>query len=250
MINFSMSMPNSYFSTLSFRQKCRWIAHFLKAKYRHKERKRSLMLASFVEEGSTIIDVGANVGLLTKEFALAHNRNINVIAFEPGDYCLSILRSVVGNLDNVEIVEAGVGEEDTTNTLKTPVKNAGSMGIGLSQIGGELEREHVSQEVKVMKLDTFYRKNKGLKIGLLKVDVEGGEFNVVKGANDLIEEHKPIWYMEIEERWTDKYGYKPVDLFNYMFERGYSAYSVSLSGELRQLHAYEYAGDYLFKVDK
>ncbi len=244
-----MSKSSDYFSKLPFRQKCRWIAHYLKAKYRHKERKRSLMLASMVPADCTIIDVGANVGLLTKEFATAHSGHVNVIAFEPGDYCLSILRSVVRNFKNVEIVEAGLGDEDSTSVLKTPLKDAGSMGIGLSQIGGDLEREHVSQQVSVMKLDTFCKDRQGLNIGLLKVDVEGGEFNVVKGAVEVIKTQQPLWYMEIEERWTKKYGYQPNDLFNFMFEFGYSAFSVSDNGDLRYLDGYEYPGDYLFKIE-
>ena len=244
-----MSASSDYFSKLPFRQKCRWIAHYLKAKYRHKERKRSWMLASMVPAGCTIIDVGANVGLLTKEFATAHSGQVNVIAFEPGDYCLSILRSVVKDLENVEIVEAGLGEEDSKNILKTPLKEAGSMGIGLSQIGGDLDGEHLSQEVSVMKLDTFCQKRQDLNIGLLKVDVEGGEFNVVKGAVELIKNQQPLWYMEIEERWTKKYGYQPNDLFNFMFEFGYSAFSVSDNGDLRYLDGYEYPGDYLFKIE-
>lgn len=244
-----MSTSAEYFSKLSLRQKCRWIAHFMKAKYRHKERKRSLMLASMVPAECTIVDVGANVGLLTKEFAIAHGGNVNVIAFEPRDYCLSILSSVVKNLKNVEIVEARLGEEDATNLLKTPLKNAGSKETSLSQIGGELEAEHISQEVSVMKLDTFCEGRKGINIGLLKVNVEGEEFNVVKGAAKVIENQQPLWCIEIEERWTKIYGYQPNDLFKFMFDQGYSAFSVSENGDLRYLDAYEYPGDYLFKIE-
>ena len=244
-----MSTSADYFSNLSFRQKCRWFAHFMKAKYRHNERKRSLMLASMVPAGCTIVDVGANVGLLTKEFATAHGGNVNVIAFEHRDYCVSILQSVVKNLKNVEIVEARLGEEDTTNLVKTPLKNAGSKGTSLSQNRGELEAEHVSQEVSVMKLDTFCEGRKGINIGLIKVNVEGEEFNVVKGAVKVIENQQPLWCFEIEERLTKMYGYQPNDLFKFMFDQGYSAFSVSENGELRYLDAYEYPGEYLFKIE-
>lgn len=244
-----MSTSADYFSKLSFRQKCRWIAHFMKAKYRHNERKRSLMLASMVPAGCTIVDVGANVGLLTKEFATAHGGNVNVVAFEYNDYFLSILRPIVKNLKNVEIVEARLGEEDTTNLLKTPLNNASSKGTSLLQKGGELQAEHISQEVSVMKLDTFCESRKGINIGLLKVNVEGEEFNVVKGAVKVIKNQQPLWCIEIEERWTEIHGYQPNDLFNFMFDQGYSAFSVSENGELRYLDAYEYPGEYLFKIE-
>ena len=109
---------NSYFAALPLNQKIRWILHYGKTRFRNKEREQCWALASHVPPGSTIYDIGANVGKFTKEFASAHNGQTQVVAFEPGEYCLSILNRVAGRMDNVEVVEAGVAETDGKDELK------------------------------------------------------------------------------------------------------------------------------------
>ena len=55
----------SYFSTLPFNQKIRWILHYGKTRFKNKERQQCWALASHIPAGSTIYDIGANVGKFT-----------------------------------------------------------------------------------------------------------------------------------------------------------------------------------------
>ena len=239
-----------YFWTLPLRQKARWIGHFLKVKFKHKERRRSLALASHVPRGGVIIDVGAHIGYLTKEFAQAHQANIQVIAFEPGDYCMSILRLTVKNLSNVTLVKAGLGNHDGFSELKLPIKKRGNWGIGLSQIGGDTNtREYLVNSVEVKKLDTYADETNLNRVDLLKVDVEGGELDILKGATKLIKKFKPIWYLEVDDSMLKRYGYSASDLFKFLENYNYKPYLLLDDGNLKKVDKYGESGDYFFKAE-
>lgn len=237
-----------FFGSLPYYQKMRWIAHLFKVKIKHKERRRSLALASLVQPGGTIFDVGAHLGYLSKEMATAHGGNINIIAFEPGEYCLSILKLVVGKRPNVQIIESGVGIDDGEAILKTPLKKQKLLGIGTSQVGGELDEKHQSRTIQLTRLDTFCQTHDGPTPDLIKVDVEGGEFNVLKGAVELIETVHPIWYLEIDTRHTTRFGYAPAELFEFLADHGYAAYLLDLDGSLKPVDGFQGSDDYVFKA--
>lgn len=239
-------MSTDYFASLPFKQKFRWLAHYFKVLTKHKERRRALALASHVPCGGVIFDVGAHLGYLTKEFATAHQGRIQVVAFEPGDYCWSILSRVVRSLSNVQLLKEGLGDQDTESLLKTPIKKSGMLGIGISQVGGDMEGQFISSSIKVSKLDTLLSTRQVPIPDLLKVDVEGGELNVLMGAKNLILEHRPIWYLEIEHYHTERFGYEPKDIFEFLFSYGYDAYQMDLDGKLTRVSGYVNPIDYLF----
>ncbi len=237
------------FSSLGLKQKSRWLLHYLKVKYKTKERKRSLALASFVKNNGTIVDVGAHLGYLTKEFARAHNGSLQVIAFEPGDYCLSILRRITGKLSNVTIVPRALSDREGEIELKTPIKPSGLLGIGTSHIGNDDGVEYVPSIIRTIKLDDYVEENNIAGIDLLKVDVEGAEFQVLKGAEKTIQRFRPIWYLEVDATMTARMNYRPDELFQFLHGYGYLAYTMDNDGNLTPVEGYQGAGDYFFKVE-
>ncbi len=238
----------SYFSTLSFQQKIRWLLHFGKTKFKHKERQQCFALASHVPSGSTIYDIGANVGKFTKEFAAAHNGQTRVVAFEPGEYCLSILNRVAGRMDNVEVVEAGVAEFDGEDELKTPIKDSGLMRIGLAQVGGTIDHEHIASPIKLISLDSYRQQNASGPVHLMKIDVEGGELGVLKGASETLKTCKPVLFIEIDAKMTKRYGHEPEAVFSLLRGHGYTAHIENQSGAWVPADGYQRSTDYLFKV--
>ena len=74
----------------------------------------------------------------------------------------------------------------------------------------------VIEEIKVnlKTLDEIIPLNE--KIHLIKIDVEGGEFGVLKGAKNLLKKNKPIVIFECGKGASDYYGTSPLDLYAFI----------------------------------
>ena len=67
----------------------------------------------------------------------------------------------------------------------------------------------------------------GIKIDFIKIDVEGGEFDVLKGARELLKKHSPTLIFECGTGASDCYGTQPLQLYNYLIEDlGFSLYTL------------------------
>jgi len=80
----------------------------------------------------------------------------------------------------------GFGEKEETRTLFTTEKGLGLASLyqrNLKEFGMEM---NIEEKVDIQTLDNFCKKNKIKKIDLLKIDVEGNELNVLKGAEKMI----------------------------------------------------------------
>ena len=75
-----------------------------------------------------------------------------------------------------------------------------------------------------MILDNFCIKNKIIP-DFIKADVEGMELFVVQGAKELIKKHKPVFFLEILNKFCKKYNYSPNLIFNFFYQNNYSAYT-------------------------
>jgi len=68
-------------------------------------------------------------------------------------------------------------------------------------------------------------------VGFVKIDVEGAELEVLRGASRLLEIGRPAVFAEVEPRWTNDVGRVTVeDVFNHMERHGYLPYVVTAGG--------------------
>jgi hypothetical protein len=80
----------------------------------------------------------------------------------------------------------------------------------------------------VSTLDDFAAANKINEIDFLKIDVEGGEYCLLKGSQRLLSQSPNVIVMvEIEEDWSRRYGFKPEDAFALLKSLGFELYSWS-----------------------
>jgi FkbM family methyltransferase len=132
----------------------------------------------FVTDFSLAIDVGANVGLWSKHLVEKFDK---VIAFEPLEQVYSCLELNVENLP-VEIHKYALGSENTKVTMQYDSENTGSSFV--SEVG--------TGDIDIKRLDDIDVP----KFGLLKIDCEGHELEVIKGAKQTILKYKPIIVVE------------------------------------------------------
>lgn len=143
-----------------------------------------------IEDGKCFVDVGAHIGIHTKRIAL---KGITVYAFEPNSAVHETLRKNVEHLSNVKVFDCALGERNGEATFYIR-KDIPACGFGsLHNIYGRKDVQEVY--VKVRTLDSFNFPN----VGLIKVDTEGNEFNILKGSLKTLRKQKPRLVLEIHE---------------------------------------------------
>jgi len=160
--------------------------------------------------GGNIIHAGTGFG----DF-LPALKDCNVFTFEPNQlmYHAALETIKLNNLNNVTIYPYAIGDYDGENTLKHIDQLGQEMGPR-SEIGDGIV-------VKQVKLDTIIPKS--TKIDVIHLDLEGYEFEALKGAKEIIERDKPIIVLEIDSRAVDynnfmeSINYKPIKqlIYNY-----------------------------------
>ena len=145
-----------------------------------------------------------------------------VIAFEPQLVLAEYLRTAcrVSGLKNVIIETAGCSDIATALPLAIP-------GHGASSPGASFERAVAEREpcrfitVQTVVLDEYFAEESG-HIGAIKIDVEGHELSVLRGAMNVINRHKPVIVCECEQRHLT-HGVV-TDVIRFVQAMGYDAY--------------------------
>ncbi|KAM0186526.1 hypothetical protein ACHAPI_011655 [Fusarium lateritium] len=186
-----------------------------------------------LSEKPLIIDAGANIGLFTL-FAKKNYPEAQVLAFEPAPENVGIMNQNIKlhGLTDVSLYDCALGSKNETKNLtffpNTP-SNATLcndekkewLGFIAEKVSSEIADRmgHGAHEtpVSVRRLSDFLRHRKDLiKVDLLKIDVEGGELDVIDGIDDehllLIQNIvMEVWnsngQLEIARRFLEAKGY-------------------------------------------
>ena len=147
------------------------------AAYQEPVRKKSL---EFVSDYGVAVDIGANVGLWSRDLAIKFAR---VIAIEPVVEFQECLRRNVP-MENIEVWPFALGTEDTTIDMIITEGNTGHSHINKDSVG--------SGKVEMKRLDSldFDR------IDYMKIDCEGYEMQILKGGENTLRTHQPVIVVE------------------------------------------------------
>ena len=143
-------------------------------------------------DGYRIFDVGANCGQSVRHF-LRNFRNPEITSFEPARRSVELLRSRYGSHPGVRVVAAAVGETDGAAELRIYEQSEMNSLLPLEscdqtvRVGANLPVLE-TERVDVVTLDTFTVKNGPERIDLLKMDCQGAEMAVLRGARRLLDE--------------------------------------------------------------
>ena len=147
------------------------------------------LLQSLIKPGDTVIEVGANIGAHTLHLSKRVGPEGRVIAFEPQQLVHGIL---VENMEqngctNVQAICAGAG--DRAGVIVVPPSDYAKPG----NFGAvELRAAGQGHTVPLMTIDSLQLDG----LALLKVDVEGMESAVIRGAVETIRRLRPVLYLE------------------------------------------------------
>jgi FkbM family methyltransferase len=169
--------------------------------------------------GDWVIDCGANIGIITSQLCRAVGLSGAVWACEPVPANVRRLESLKesNGLAQLRVVPSAIGDEPGTATIGLPPPGR-SGWASITKSFGMADRTTV-------RVDTLDRlaadPPAGQRLRLLKIDVEGYEFEVLTGASQLLAMHGPLVYCEFNDVLLRDRGRSSADLLAQFLELGY-----------------------------
>jgi FkbM family methyltransferase len=188
------------------------------------EPRESAQVRNDLKPGMTFIDVGANVGYYTLLAASLVGRRGRVLAFEPSPYAFDRLVETIkrNNLSQVRAIQSGLSDGSGEEHLFLPDARGNHSPSMVPNGGGR------PINVPVRRLDDWLAEHEVDQVDLMKIDVEGFEPNVIKGAAKYIQQGKVRAILcEFNKYWLEMNGCSLPQLYDLLTSSGF----VSAQGE-------------------
>jgi FkbM family methyltransferase len=179
---------------------------------------------SYLKPGMTFIDVGANVGSYTLVAAQAVGSEGKVVAFEPTQACVEILKhnANMNQLPQVTVIPCALDSESGKAYFLESDDSACNRVVK-SLVG----ITHPVKTVQKVTLDEWWRSMECPSVDMIKVDVFTDSFDVIRGGRELIKSCSPIIQVEAK----GDLGSASREVSSYLSELGYTffAYNPALN---------------------
>jgi FkbM family methyltransferase len=178
------------------------------------------MLSSFLKPGMAFVDLGANEGF----FSVVASRLVGpagrVLAIEPQSRLGSV---IMRNLDlnaatNVSLAQVAISDADGTADFNlAPDTNSGSSGLSRAT-----RYTNPTQSVRLLTLDSCLRENEVTSVDVMKIDVEGYEYEAILGSKDLFRSRKVVRVLiEVHDNLLKARGLRAQDISDFLTSCGY-----------------------------
>jgi FkbM family methyltransferase len=157
-------------------------------------------LSPSLSEGRVFMDVGAHIGYFTLKAAVRVGKTGRVVAFEPNPETLALLR---GNIEasqaqNVTVEPIACTDREQTLTLfAAPIANTGASSLSRTNADVSIGEPPRPFTVRGRPIDDVLRELNLTRLDAIKIDVEGAEVYVLRGAVDTLKRFHPKVIMEM-----------------------------------------------------
>ncbi|MDC0931506.1 FkbM family methyltransferase [Methylophilaceae bacterium] len=175
----------------------------------------------YVEESKNkkcILDIGAHAGFTVLPVSININIDAKLYAFEPSTENFKALQNnlLMNGCDNVFVENCLVGEEKNDNVSFYERDDI----CATSSIVNNLNRKFNKTSKKQITIDLYCNAH-NIKPDLIKIDVEGAEIDVLRGARKTISKFKPIIFLSVHPREIRALGYSEQDLLYEIHKNNY-----------------------------
>lgn len=175
------------------------------------DRLTKVIIKQHLKPNSNCIDVGCHKGEIL-DMMLKYAPNGQHFAFEPIPY---LFNDLVREFKGLATIYPYALADEKGKTTFNLVKNAPAYS-GLKQRHYDIQNPEI--EVIDVEEETLDDLIGDTRIDFIKIDVEGGEFGVLKGAKKLMKNNLPTILFECGKGASDYYGTHPADIFSYLTE--------------------------------
>lgn len=190
-------------------------------------------LSDLVGAGNVCVDVGAAAGLYTVALSQLVGTGGTVHSVEPLSFAHPVWSRLLraGTGPNVRHHAVALGAEAGTAKMSVPIGRYGLVtgrsflawkthGVGSNaEFAGQ-----VDVVVEVETLDQLCGRVGMTRLDFVKIDVEGGELDVLRGGQYVIEKFRPAMLIEIEARHITRYQHSAGEVVDWLVQRGYAMY--------------------------
>lgn len=188
------------------------------------EKENLEFFASVIKPGATILDVGANIGIYSLMASVKAGNNGKVYAFEPAEWAINRLKKniSINKFSNIEVIEKGVGEAPGHFNFYVCEDDAYN-SLGNSPMEGVKE----VRKIEVITVDDFVRERELSKVDVLKIDTEGADYLVLKGASSLLQsKNPPIIFCEYNKNIKEGFEFTLKDFDQFLNNMGYKVFEL------------------------
>lgn len=141
---------------------------------------------NFLKPGMNVLDIGANIGFFTMLSAALVGAKGSVLAVEPNSSNTKLIEASrrANAFSNITIVQAAAGNAIALLALHSVYSNGTT-----SEASENLETLMQSTTVPCLRIDDLLPK--GRSVDFIKIDVEGAEYNALRGASEAIRRYRP-----------------------------------------------------------
>ena len=197
--------------------------------YRYGHRDPDIELVGrLLSRGDVFVDGGANVGLFTLVAAERVGKLGKVLAFEPGRVVrLRLLENVVLNgFQQVVVMPFALSSQPGEARLRV----FDSAGAGLNHLVSGPNDDGDVETVACTTLDAAIVDGDRPRLRLVKLDLEGAEYDALSGASAILRESRPDILLEVEPAHLRRMGSNPDAIASLLRQTGYSFYRVTSRG--------------------
>ena len=130
-----------------------------------------------------VFDVGANIGSYALQVLEHLHQRVELHAFEPSAAAFARLSQNLAGASNVHLVRAGIGAAAGGGTLFSSVPGS----VLASTFVNPFDKDAVGESITLVSIDDYCAEHRIDRIDLLKLDLEGGELDALRGASKLLE---------------------------------------------------------------
>lgn len=203
-----------------------------------------IFLHRFLKKDMIFVDVGSNQGEYTLFAAkrLTHGR---VLAFEPLPSIRNVLNENISlnGFRNIDVFNCGLSDREGTVQIHE-IENVHE-GLATFYPGDRISK--IAFQVQLKSLDNIFETLNLNRLDFIKIDIEGGELEALKGSRNVIQKYHPVLMVEINEETYNAAGYSSKDVTSFFDDIGYQAYEIVRRGRLKKCVSLPSFGNIIFR---
>jgi len=183
------------------------------------------LLDKYISAGNTCLHIGAGIGRHTLIMSRLAGPAGAVYCFEPSVYSYKVLNRAVKFhcLANVRCYKKALADKPGRETFVTPLKKNRRLGLAFAHLGAgpSAAEEGLREDVEIDTVDNFCSREKIARVDFIRCDVEGAEYRVFRGAEQIIDRCHPTVLAEIHPVALKNFKSSAEQVYRFFQARGY-----------------------------